>query len=119
MLQMCYGHWPACPAVAVGVAQLVERQTVDLDVAGSNPVTHPMFQFSSLRIFRTQARCRRRGVWQQSWRDRIPWRFAPSLAAFGGLAAKSIAARLDASRFVLRESRDSAPFSVRFVQICA
>jgi hypothetical protein len=25
----------------VGVAQLVERQTVDLDVAGSNPVTHP------------------------------------------------------------------------------
>ena len=26
----------------VGVAQLVERQTVDLDVAGSNPVTHPM-----------------------------------------------------------------------------
>ena len=30
------------PAVAVGVAQLVERQTVDLDVAGSNPVTHPI-----------------------------------------------------------------------------
>jgi hypothetical protein len=27
----------------VGVAQLVERQTVDLDVAGSNPVTHPNF----------------------------------------------------------------------------
>ena len=27
----------------VGVAQLVERQTVDLDVAGSNPVTHPIF----------------------------------------------------------------------------
>ncbi len=26
----------------VGVAQLVERQTVDLDVAGSNPVTHPI-----------------------------------------------------------------------------
>ena len=26
----------------MGVAQLVERQTVDLDVAGSNPVTHPM-----------------------------------------------------------------------------
>ena len=28
-------------ADTVGVAQLVERQTVDLDVAGSNPVTHP------------------------------------------------------------------------------
>jgi hypothetical protein len=28
--------------ITVGVAQLVERQTVDLDVAGSNPVTHPM-----------------------------------------------------------------------------
>ena len=27
----------------MGVAQLVERQTVDLDVAGSNPVTHPIF----------------------------------------------------------------------------
>ncbi len=25
----------------VSVAQLVERQTVDLDVAGSNPVAHP------------------------------------------------------------------------------
>ena len=33
---------PAGPAVVVGVAQLVERQTVDLDVAGSNPVTHPI-----------------------------------------------------------------------------
>ena len=42
MLQRCEGHWPVGPAVAVGVAQLVERQTVDLDVAGSNPVTHPM-----------------------------------------------------------------------------
>ena len=30
----------------VGVAQLVERQTVDLDVAGSNPVTHPMFSIT-------------------------------------------------------------------------
>src|SRR5208282_3986408 len=28
-------------ADTVGVAQLVERQTVALDVAGSNPVTHP------------------------------------------------------------------------------
>ena len=26
----------------MGVAQLVERQTVDLEVAGSNPVTHPI-----------------------------------------------------------------------------
>ena len=31
----------------VGVAQLVERQTVDLDVAGSNPVTHPIFRGST------------------------------------------------------------------------
>ena len=30
----------------VGVAQLVERQTVDLDVAGSNPVTHPMISIT-------------------------------------------------------------------------
>ena len=30
----------------VGVAQLVERQTVALDVAGSNPVTHPMFSIA-------------------------------------------------------------------------
>ena len=71
MLQMCYGHWPACPAVAVGVAQLVERQTVDLDVAGSNPVTHPRFQFSNLRIFRIQARCRGRGVREQACRPPI------------------------------------------------
>ena len=56
MLQKCDGNWPSCPAVAVGVAQVVERQTVDLDVAGSNPVTHPKFQFSNLRIFRMEAR---------------------------------------------------------------
>ena len=31
----------------VGVAQLVERQTVDLDVAGSNPVTHPKPAYDS------------------------------------------------------------------------
>ena len=31
--------------MVVGVAQLVERQTVDLDVAGSNPVTHPIFNY--------------------------------------------------------------------------
>ena len=36
----------ASSAVVVGVAQLVERQTVDLDVAGSNPVTHPMLSTS-------------------------------------------------------------------------
>ncbi len=30
-------------SVAVSVAQLVELQTVDLDVAGSNPVAHPTF----------------------------------------------------------------------------
>jgi hypothetical protein len=28
----------------VGVAQLVERQVVVLDAAGSSPVTHPMLQ---------------------------------------------------------------------------
>ena len=27
----------------VGVAQLVEQQVVALSVAGSNPVTHPIF----------------------------------------------------------------------------
>ena len=27
----------------VGVAQLVEHQVVALDVAGSSPVTHPIF----------------------------------------------------------------------------
>jgi hypothetical protein len=27
----------------VGVAQLVERQVVALDAAGSSPVTHPIF----------------------------------------------------------------------------
>ena len=46
----------------------IYSQTVDLDVAGSNPVTHPKFQFSNLRIFRIQARCRRRGVRQQTCR---------------------------------------------------
>ena len=34
----------------VGVAQLVERQTVDLDVAGSNPVTHPIFIIGLRRL---------------------------------------------------------------------
>ena len=28
----------------VGVAQLVERQVVALDAAGSSPVTHPTFE---------------------------------------------------------------------------
>ena len=37
-------------AETVGVAQLVERQTVDLDVAGSNPVTHPMILKDLLQI---------------------------------------------------------------------
>jgi hypothetical protein len=38
-------------AVVVGVAQLVERQTVDLDVAGSNPVTHPIFRGTTASTF--------------------------------------------------------------------
>ena len=42
MLQRYESNLQASPAVVVGVAQLVERQTVDLDVAGSNPVTHPI-----------------------------------------------------------------------------
>ena len=41
MLQKKYRCFQRSHAEMVGVAQLVERQTVDLDVAGSNPVTHP------------------------------------------------------------------------------
>ena len=48
MLQRYESNLQASPAVVVGVAQLVERQTVDLDVAGSNPVTHPIFQLLTL-----------------------------------------------------------------------
>jgi len=50
----------------------IYSQTVDLDVAGSNPVTHPKLQFSKHRIFQTEARCRRWGVRQQSYRLPIP-----------------------------------------------
>ena len=48
MLQRYESNVQASPAVVVGVAQLVERQTVDLDVAGSNPVTHPIFTLFDL-----------------------------------------------------------------------
>jgi hypothetical protein len=41
MLQREEGFFAATYAEMVSVAQLVERQTVDLDVAGSNPVAHP------------------------------------------------------------------------------
>ncbi len=34
----------------VSVAQLVERQTVDLDVAGSNPVAHPKRILERLKL---------------------------------------------------------------------
>ena len=34
----------------VGVAQLAERQVVVLDVAGSNPVAHPIFIAGDLRV---------------------------------------------------------------------
>ena len=34
----------------VGVAQVVERQTVALDVAGSNPVTHPKMRPYSSKL---------------------------------------------------------------------
>ncbi len=37
----CYKGTKPAAGNAVSVAQLVERQTVDLDVAGSNPVAHP------------------------------------------------------------------------------
>ena len=47
MLQREYGGSAAPRAKMVGVAQLVERQTVDLDVAGSNPVTHPKLAYES------------------------------------------------------------------------
>ena len=33
----------------VGVAQVVEHQVVALDVAGSSPVTHPIFLYSCAR----------------------------------------------------------------------
>ena len=36
----------------VSVAQPVERQTVDLDVAGSNPVAHPNSRHSYCRLAR-------------------------------------------------------------------
>ena len=48
MLQRYESNLQASPAVVVGVAQLVERQTVDLDVAGSNPVTHPILTLFDL-----------------------------------------------------------------------
>ena len=51
MLQKCKGHLRVCPSAMVGVAQLVERQTVDLDVAGSNPVTHPMLSNSLATLY--------------------------------------------------------------------
>ena len=35
--------------IMVGIVQLVERQTVDLDVAGSSPVTHPAVRAGSRR----------------------------------------------------------------------
>ena len=56
MLQRCEGRCPARAAVVVGVAQLVERQTVDLDVAGSNPVTHPKFLVRHPPHFRFEGR---------------------------------------------------------------
>ena len=34
----------------VGVAQLAEHLNVAQEVAGSNPVTHPIFLFGSTRI---------------------------------------------------------------------
>ena len=53
MLQRYESNLQASPAVVVGVAQLVERQTVDLDVAGSNPVTHPIFAGTTALTFIT------------------------------------------------------------------
>ncbi len=74
-----YNSFSPQHADTVGVAQLVERQTVDLDVAGSNPVTHPKRSYS----FRTNSfRSRSRAI--SGLKRRSSSEFAPSDSAWAG-----------------------------------